>query len=56
VKKIATGEELLVDYDLNQINGSIIIMGVNMFFHYIKPIINVFICMYLTYILISHDS
>jgi hypothetical protein len=48
VKTIVAGEELLVDYDLNRIDGSIVIMGVNMFYQYTKPIINVFFFIYLT--------
>jgi len=32
VKIIDAKEELLVDYDLNQINGSTAIIGVNMFY------------------------
>jgi hypothetical protein len=48
VKIIAAGEELLIDYDLNRINGSIAIMGVNMFYQYIKHVINVFLFISLT--------
>jgi hypothetical protein len=56
VKTIAAGEELLIDYDLNRIDGSTSIMGVNMFYQYTKPLINVFLFIYLTYILIAHAS
>jgi hypothetical protein len=31
MKTIAGGEELFIDYDLNRIDGSIDIMGVDMF-------------------------
>jgi len=54
VKTIAAWEELLIDYDLNRIDGSTAIMGVNMFYQYTKPVINVFLFIYLTYILIAH--
>jgi hypothetical protein len=56
VKTIVAGEELLVDYDLNRIDGGTAIMGVNMFYQYTKPVINVFLFIYLTYILIAHAS
>jgi hypothetical protein len=56
VKTIVAGEELLIDYDLNRIDGSTAIMGVNMFYQYTKPVINVFLFISLTYILIAHAS
>jgi hypothetical protein len=32
VKTIVSGEDLLINYDLNRIDGSTAIMGVNMFY------------------------
>jgi hypothetical protein len=48
VKTIVAGEEFLIDYDLNRIDGSTVIMGVNMFYQYTKLIINVFLFISLT--------
>jgi hypothetical protein len=56
VKIIVAGENLLIDYDLNRIDGSNDIMGVNLFYQYTKPVINFFFFISLTYILISHAS
>jgi hypothetical protein len=47
-KTIVVGEEFLIDYDLNRIDGSTVIMGVNMFYQYTKPVNKVFIFIYLT--------